>query len=95
MTLVIVVSYAMLALPAIAVAIVHFLLDRLVISFTPLVVTLTAVAASEIAFRTLSNGSLAGLPNLDFFAAITGLICCLIADWFGKRSGTSVSAAVL
>ena len=82
---VILVGYMILALPAFATAIIHFVVDWLGVGFTPLAVTLGAVVASEVAFRTLAGGSLAGLlPHIDLFTAIAGLTCCLVA---GTKSG--------
>ncbi|MBV9563595.1 MAG: hypothetical protein JOY90_24585 [Bradyrhizobium sp.] len=80
LALVVMVGYMTLALPALATAIVHFSLDRLGTGFTPLLAAITAVIASETAFHTLERGSLAGVANLDFFAAIAGMTCCLVVD---------------
>jgi hypothetical protein len=71
------VGYALLALPAILTAVVDFAIYRF--SFRPLLVTLLGVLASQFAADRLA---LSGMPDLNFYAAIASLTCCLVADRF-------------
>ena len=80
LTLLILLGYAGLVLPAFATALIHNLLDRLQVAFAPLLVTLSTVVASELVFHLATRGQPADLPNLDFYAAIAGLTCYLIVD---------------
>jgi hypothetical protein len=84
--LIIGIGYATLLVPALITSFVDFGLLSRSIRFRPLLVTLTGVLTTQFFAH---RGILNGMPDLDFYAAIASLTCCLFADQFRPKAQES------